>query len=62
MQQKWSELTDAAWISRFWALYRQLPDSFKTGFTGMARELARDLENPPACPPEQGDAGQEPSA
>jgi hypothetical protein len=61
MQQNWSELTDAAWTARFWALYRQLPDPFKTGFTSMAQELARKLETRPACPPEQGVASREPS-
>jgi hypothetical protein len=44
MQRKWSELTEAAWIARFWAFYRPLPDSFKAGFTGMARGMALELE------------------
>jgi hypothetical protein len=43
MRQKWSELTDAARDARFWALYRQLPDSFKAGFSALAREMAGGL-------------------
>jgi hypothetical protein len=53
MQRKWSELTEAAWIARFWAFYRLLPDSFKAGFTGMAQGLALELEAQAECPPEQ---------
>jgi hypothetical protein len=53
MQRKWSELTEAAWIARFWAFYRLLPDSFKTGFTAMAQGIARELEKQAECPPEQ---------
>jgi hypothetical protein len=44
MQRKRSELTEAAWIARFWAFYRLLPDSFKAGFTGMAQGMALELE------------------
>jgi hypothetical protein len=43
MRQKWSELTDAARDARFWALYRQLPDSFKAGFSAMTRGMAEEL-------------------
>ncbi|MDR3334639.1 MAG: hypothetical protein LBT13_07125 [Treponema sp.] len=53
MRQKWSELTEAAWTARLWAFYRQLPDSFKAGFTAMAQGMALEIEQQADGPPEQ---------
>jgi hypothetical protein len=44
MQAKWSELTGAVRNARFWALYRQMPDSCRAGFIALAQGLARELE------------------
>jgi|TergutMp193P3_1026864.scaffolds.fasta_scaffold300952_1 hypothetical protein len=45
MEQKWSELPDRAWISRLWAHYSKLPESFKGGFFKMAQYLAQENAN-----------------
>jgi hypothetical protein len=43
MTVKWSDLPEKAWISRFWALYGRLPESFKKGFIALTRALDRDV-------------------
>jgi hypothetical protein len=43
MDQKLSDLTDAAWVSRFWAFYRQLPEPLKEGFIGIV-QTAQGIE------------------
>jgi hypothetical protein len=44
MRKKTSELAETARNARFWALYRQLPDSSRAGFFALAQGLARELE------------------
>jgi hypothetical protein len=45
MEQRWSELTDRAWISLLWAQYSKLPESFKNGFLNMAQSLVQENRN-----------------
>jgi hypothetical protein len=42
MEQRWPELSDRAWISRLWAQYSRLPESFKKGFFNMAQYLVQE--------------------
>jgi hypothetical protein len=44
MKQNSENAEDAAWISRFWALYRLLSEPQKEGFISMAQSIAQDVE------------------
>jgi hypothetical protein len=41
MKQKQAEITEKAWISRFWVQYVRLPEPFKEEFINLARCLAQ---------------------
>jgi hypothetical protein len=41
--RKWSELTEAAWISRFWAFYQRLSEPLKEGFTALAESVDKEV-------------------
>ena len=45
MRVKQQEMTEKAWISRFWAEYSKLPETYKIGFFGMAQNLAQEVGN-----------------
>ena len=40
MKQKKIELANLAWISRFWAFYNKLPETFKEGFYQLVLNIA----------------------
>jgi len=45
MKQDRAELTEKAWISRFWVQYGRLPEPLKEGFINLAQCLAQKTEN-----------------
>ena len=45
MRVKQQEMTEKAWVSRFWAGYSKLPETYKMGFFDMVQNLAKEVEN-----------------
>ena len=45
MKVKQQEMTEKAWISRFWAEYSILPETYKIGFFDMVQNLAKETGN-----------------
>jgi hypothetical protein len=50
--RKWSELTEAAWISRFWAFYQRLSEPLQEGFTALAESAGKEAGQTPGGEPE----------
>jgi len=44
MKHKKADLTDLAWISRFWAQYSKLPEALKEGFCSMVFSITEEIE------------------
>jgi hypothetical protein len=45
MRIKRQEMTEKAWVSRFWAEYSRLPETRKMGFFNLVQNLAREAGN-----------------
>ena len=44
MKQKNEKLANLAWISRFWALYSKLPETYKKGFSSLVINISKEIE------------------
>jgi len=43
MKQKKDDFTNLTWISRFWAQYSKLPESFKDGFYSLVINISKEI-------------------
>ena len=44
MKQKNEKLANLAWISRFWAQYSKLPETYKKGFYSLVINISKENE------------------
>ena len=44
MEKLKDELENLIWVSRFWTLYNQLPESLKKGFCSLVNSFSKELE------------------
>jgi len=45
MRPKQQKMTEKAWVSRFWAEYSRLPETYKMGFFNMVQNLVIEAGN-----------------
>jgi hypothetical protein len=58
----WAELSEAAWISRFWAFYQRLSEPLKEGFTALVESAGKEAEQASGEAPEPIDYDANPRA